>query len=82
MRARYILGPMLLTVPMLTWADDARVAVASLTVKERLQSIEQINVTAEKPLKDIKPESKAVAELLELADELEQAAEPAQSASH
>ena len=54
---------------------DEPVRVASLQVKERLQSIEQINVTAEKEQLNIKPESDAVAALLDELDELEKDSE-------
>ena len=51
------------------------VQVASLAVKERLQSIEQINVTAEKEQLDVEPESQAVADLLAELEELEEQSE-------
>jgi hypothetical protein len=47
------------------------VQVASLQVKERLQSIEQINVTAEKEARDVTPESQAVADILAELEALE-----------
>ena len=47
--------------------DEQTVQVASLQVKERLRSIEQINVSAETTLTDEKPVSDAVAKLLEEA---------------
>lgn len=56
---------------------DETVQVASLTVKERLQAMERIDVTAEKEQQNVEPSSQAVAELLEelktldLADEIE-----------
>lgn len=62
-----------LLIPLSAAADDAssEVRIASLKVKERLHSIEQINVTAEKPRLDIEPESAAVAALLREAEALE-----------
>ena len=55
--------------PLLAMADASeQVQVPSLKVKERLQSIEQINVTAEKKQLAIAPESEAVAALLREAD--------------
>ncbi|MEM9622119.1 MAG: hypothetical protein AAF993_10750 [Pseudomonadota bacterium] len=53
-------------------AQSDAVQVPSLKVKERLQSIEQINVTSEKTVQDIQVESQAVANLLEEADQLDQ----------
>jgi len=64
------------------FADDSRtVAVPSLKVKERLHSIEQINVTAEKEQHAVKPESKAVESLLAEAEELDRE-DADQSSSH
>ena len=58
--------------PLLAMADaNEQVQVPSLKVKERLQSIEQINVTAEKKQLAIAPESEAVAALLREADMIE-----------
>jgi hypothetical protein len=58
--------------PFLALADATEnVQVPSLKVKERLQSIEQINVTAEKKQLAIAPESAAVAALLREADAIE-----------
>ena len=68
---RHLIALPLLAAPWAAFANDGRVDVASLQVKERLQSIEQINVTAEKERKDIAPESDAVAELLEQAQALD-----------
>ena len=68
---RHLIALPLLAAPWAAFADDGRVGVASLQVKERLQSIEQINVTAEKERKDIAPESDAVAELLQQAQEID-----------
>ena len=68
---RHLIALPLLAAPWAVFADDGRVGVASLQVKERLQSIEQINVTAEKERKDIAPESDAVAELLQQAQEID-----------
>ena len=47
------------------------VKVSSLTVKERLASIEQLVVSAEKQPLDIEPSSEAVKDLLAELDELE-----------
>ena len=58
--------------PLLAMADaNENVQVPSLDVKERLQSIEQINVTAHKKQLTIAPESEAVAALLREADMIE-----------
>ena len=48
---------------------DNVVAVDSLNVKERIKSIEQINVTADKALVDIAPDSERVAEFLDTLEE-------------
>ncbi|MEM7077115.1 MAG: hypothetical protein AAF513_00680 [Pseudomonadota bacterium] len=50
---------------------ERTVKVPSLEVKERLQSIEQINVTAEKPVQEQAPISNAVAEALREAELLD-----------
>ena len=71
MKLKHLIAVPLLAAPWAAIADDGRVDVASLQVKERLQSIEQINVTAEKERKDIVPESDAVAELLQQAEALD-----------
>jgi hypothetical protein len=67
-----------------TIADDAdkRVDVPSLKVKERLHSLEQINVTAEKPKQDIQPTSQVVVDLLSEADRLDSESAEPQSAAH
>lgn len=51
--------------------DDAAtgVRVANLTVKQRIESMEQINVTAEKPVDEAAPE--ASLEVMDLLAELE-----------
>ena len=53
------------------FADQAGnvVAVDSLNVKERIKSIEQINVTADKALVDITPDSERVADILATLEE-------------
>ena len=51
--------------------DSAVVSAASLQVKERLKSIEQINVTAPTQAKQAEPVSKAVADLLQEAETLD-----------
>ena len=56
-------------------APNNVVQVSSLTVKERLHSIEQINVTAEKAPLPVAPLTSQVARLLEEADALD-AAQP------
>ena len=67
-----LLAPLLLVEAAI--ADDARegVLVSSLKVKERLQSIEQINVSAEKKQVKVEPESAAVAALLAEAETMDQ----------
>ncbi len=57
-----------LLLPVSSFADGT-VAVSSLQVKERIRSIEQINVTAEKKQADIAPESQRVADILRELDE-------------
>ena len=51
--------------------DGHYVTGTSLAVKERLKSLEQINVTAEKEVLEIEPESAAVRQLLEELDALD-----------
>lgn len=53
------------------FADQAGsvVAVDSLNVKERIKSIEQINVTADKDLVDVAPSSQRVADFLDTLEE-------------
>lgn len=55
--------------------QPAVVQASSLEVKERLHSIEQINVTAEKEQVDVAPVSEAVARLLEEAERADTADE-------
>lgn len=74
----------ILLVPLSAAANDASesVQVPSLQVKERIRSIEQINVTAEKEAQAVEPESDKVAALLREAAELEEQDEAAQSTTH
>ncbi len=53
------------------FADQADnvVAVDSLSVKERIKSIEQINVTADKAMVDVAPDSERVAAFLDTLEE-------------
>ncbi len=51
--------------------SSATVKVDALKVKERLRSMEQINVTAEKEQQVVTPISEAVADLLREADVLD-----------
>lgn len=62
-------------------AQAGTVQVPSLQVRERLRSIEQINVTAEKPVQAERPVSEAVARLLDEAKQLDAQAQ-AESESH
>ncbi len=63
--------------------DEQLVRVSSLQVKERLRSIEQINVTSEKQVLDIEPDSLRVQALLEEADELDELdAQPDRTPQH
>ena len=72
MRILKAVAYLFLLSPVLAVADASeQVQVPSLKVKERLQSIEQINVTAEKKQLAIAPESEAVAALLREADMIE-----------
>lgn len=75
---------LLFLAPLVAFANDTSegIQVASLKVKERLQSIEQINVTAEKPAVAVEPESAKVAALLEEAEQIDNDEHKAQSASH
>ena len=65
-RTAFILAALML--PLSGFAGDT-VTVSSLQVKERIQSIEQINVTAEKQQADIAPESQRVADILRELEE-------------
>ena len=57
-----------------TQSDQREVVVRSLAVKERLQTIELINVTAEKPaVEDAEPIDALLQEILEEAEALEHA---------
>ncbi len=65
-RTAFILAALML--PLSGFAGDT-VTVSSLQVKERIQSIEQINVTAEKQQADIAPDSQRVADILRELEE-------------
>ncbi len=79
-----VLASLIFIAPLCVIADDSagNVQVSSLKVKERLQSMEQINVTAEKKQVAAEPESSAVAALLREAEAIEAAEEQDQSAVH
>ena len=70
--------------PVLALADDSAgtVQVPSLKVKDRLHSIEQIVVSAEKEQVAEAPESNRVAQLLEEARQLDESETDDQSAAH
>ena len=70
---RLMLGAALALAPLsMSLADDTQLKqLPSLEVKERLQSIEQINVTSETEPKQVKPVSQAVADILDEAEELD-----------
>ena len=67
---RSILALVALVVGANAWADEV-VSVASLEVKERIQTMEQINVSAEVEVQPEMPTSEAVAALLDEATEIE-----------
>jgi len=78
LKSRFVVGGLTLGVALLgvfgvvgsASADEIR--VASLEVKQRIQSMEQINVTAEKSVDESAPTaSAAVSALLEELEELE-----------
>ncbi len=66
--------------PLSAVTADEVVQVPSLQVKERLASMQQITVSAEKPAQQVEAESAAVEALLKEADALDRAdeAEPAE----
>ena len=66
------LTPLLLVETAVADDDRESVLVSSLTVKERLHSIEQINVSAEKKQVKVEPASAAVAALLAEAEAIDQ----------
>ncbi len=60
-----------------TGADDGTIQVSSLEVRSRIASMERVNVTAEKPLRDdddaqVAAASAAVSELLAELEQLEE----------
>ena len=71
--SRLSVGLALCTAPFaISVADEAQLTtLPSLVVKERLQSIEQINVTAETEQQEEQPVSAAVAQLLDEAQQLD-----------
>ncbi|MEM7000338.1 MAG: hypothetical protein AAF529_06085 [Pseudomonadota bacterium] len=58
--------------------DQAGIKVASLAVKERLQSMEQVNVSSEKTDVVAEPQQGSVAEILAAASALEELPEDAE----
>lgn len=72
MKKLLVLATLLLSGMAYASNDANVVQTASLEVKERLQVIELINVTAEKAqVEDIEPVSEKVAEILEEAERVE-----------
>ena len=71
-KAYIIIGALLLPAAAVAGSNQS-VSVASLEVKERIRSIEQINVTAATEQADISPASKAVTDLLRELDRLDAA---------
>ncbi len=76
-KSRVVLGSLTLGVALLGGVSSANadeIRVASLEVKQRIQSMEQINVTAEKSVDESAPAaSAAVSALLEELEGLEEA---------
>ena len=69
---RMVLGAVAIVVgASMSASADEVVNVSSLKVKERIQTMEQINVSAELEKQEEAPTSEAVAELLEEATEIE-----------
>ena len=55
-----------------------RVAIPSLEVKERLHSIEQINVTAEKEAQPVQPSNAEISDILEEAAAIDESSQSAE----
>ena len=73
--ARFIVATGTVLCATNIWADEV-VPVASLDVKERIRSIDQINVTAETDKIAEAPSSAAVAVLLDEAEQLDAKSAP------
>ncbi len=72
MKKLLVLATLLLTGMAFASNDANVVQTESLEVKERLQVIELINVTAEKAqVEDVEPVSEKVAQILEEAEQVE-----------
>lgn len=67
---RFLLSILVMVFGSAVWADEV-VSVASLEVRDRIQTMEQINVSAETEVHPEAPTSEAVARLLEEAREIE-----------
>ena len=73
---RMLLGAVAIFVgASMSVSADEVVNVSSLKVKERIQTMEQINVSSELDKQEEAPTSEAVAELLEEATQIESEAE-------
>ena len=73
---RMLLGAVAIVVGVsMSASADEVVNVSSLKVKERIQTMEQINVSSELEKQEEAPTSEAVAELLEEATQIEAEAE-------
>ena len=73
---RMLLGAVAIVVgASMSASADEVVNVSSLKVKERIQTMEQINVSSELEKQEEAPTSEAVAELLEEATQIEVEAE-------
>lgn len=73
---RMVLGAVAIVVgASMSASADEVVNVSSLKVKERIQTMEQINVSSELEKQEEAPTSEAVAELLEEATQIEVEAE-------
>ena len=73
---RMVLGAVAIVVgASMSASADEVVNVSSLKVKERIQTMEQINVSSELEKQEEAPTSEAVAELLEEATQIEVDAE-------
>ncbi len=72
MKKLLVLATLLLSGLVFASNDANVVKTESLEVKERLQAIELINVTAEKSeVQEVEPVSEAIAEILEEAERVE-----------
>ncbi len=71
-----VAGALSILISAAAAADTQTVTADSLTVKERLRSLEQINVTAEKDLVDATPLNEELTEILDEAARLDRVDAP------